>query len=159
MIIISLILQTITIARMLSNGGKGAVPQKKLTWLQFFLMSGRTTYLIRSSSLDLAPDLSTSNRISKISKSNRIPNSVGPNRIFGSQYDSRGALNSWFKSNRDSDLPITANLSIVFHPAFSYPVSSCSPVFPSFPFHFLSVSNHACRSLVQWLTHRSLIVT
>jgi len=49
----------------------------------------------------------TLNRISKSPKSNQISNRSDPNRILNGQIESREAIHSRFKSNRDWDLPIT----------------------------------------------------
>ena len=58
---------------------------------------------------DLVPNRQTLNRIAKSPKSNQISNRSDPNRILNGQIESREAIQSRFKSNRDWDLPITGN--------------------------------------------------
>jgi len=61
---------------------------------------------------DLVPNRQTLNRISKSPKSNQISNRSYENRILTGQIESREAIQSRFKSNRDWDLPITVHVSL-----------------------------------------------
>ena len=56
---------------------------------------------------DLVPNRQTLNRISKSHKLNQISNRSDENRIINGQIESREAIQSQFKLNRDWDLPIT----------------------------------------------------
>ena len=58
---------------------------------------------------DFSPNLSSSNRITKIRKSNHIQNLTDSNRILSGQIEYPDATESQFKSNRDWDLPITGH--------------------------------------------------
>ena len=66
---------------------------------------------------DFVQNRQTLNRISKSPKSNQISNRSDENRIFNGEIESREAIQSRFKSNRDWDLPITVVHSYLLEPS------------------------------------------